>query len=1471
VFDLHSGTITLSGLTVEAGKNSQGAGINVSASANVTLTDVVVQNNLGNGPSKGGGIFNAGNLTLRNVIVQNNGDSSSGDTQGAGIYIDTNGILDARDVEIRGNNANGADGGGLYMPNAGAIQLANVTFAQNHASNGGGLWLQGDGTSLVNVTISGNSATGQGGGLWAQNQVALDHVTVAYNSATSNNGGGVFDNGGYISTANSLFAHNTGGNANRSLLSLGYNLSDDTSAGFAGTGDLSNLAVVMSPLANNGGFTRTHAIGPASAARDSANPVTSLSDDQRGTPYLGRADIGAFEYNPFGQKPTVSAIGNQSVNEDTTLGSIAFTVGDDGGAAGLAISASSSNTALVPNGNISIGGSGANRAVTIVPASNANSSESGGPATITLFVSDGVGGNVTTTAFTVTVLAVNDPPTISLPVAQTMLEDGTLTLSGANAPVISDVDAGSAPVQITLAVTQGLLTLSQTTGLSFVSGNGSNNASMTLNGSLASINAALAGLQYRPGANYNGPDRIDLTVNDLGNSGSGGAKVTSASLNITVSAVNDAPVLYLPGAQGTAQFGVLPFSNASGNAITFNDVDAGSGALDFTLDLVGVGALRLGSTTGLTVTGAVAGDTHFVLHGTQADLNSALDTLGFSSTTMGAARIDMSVNDLGNTGAGGALLDSGSVVITVSSDPPPTLGPPSPGVSVIENDPPAFIYPAATVADNGAIFSARVQIASGYAGSQDVLGFISNPGTTGNIVGSYSAGVLTLSSAAQSATQAQWSAALQAVTYTNTSDAPATAPRSVRFSVNDGISDSAAQFVTINVTAVNDAPVLNGANDLAPIAEDDVHNSGTLVSTLIAGHITDVDSGAVSGVAVTHADNSNGSWQYSTDGGVNWTGIGAVSDSHALLLGVDAATAIRFVPASNFNGGVVGQLLFRAWDQSSGSASSYADASVHGATTAFSNFTAGSDLVVTAVNDAPVLTGANNLTTIAEGATGGAGTLVSTLIAGRVSDVDGPSTGIAVTGVDGSQGVWQYTLDGGNTWLAFGTVGDGSARLLAADANTAVRLLPGASLTGSFSAGLTFRAWDGSSGTAGSTADASANGADTAFSSTNANSGITVTAVNHAPVLANSIAGQVARQDVAFSFQLPTATFTDIDVGDTLTYTAGLAGGGGLPAWLSFDATQRTFSGIPGSANVGDIVLHVVVADGAGATASGDFTLSVAHVNPAPVLANIVNAQQTATATQLLFQLPAVPTPEVQTTSLSPVMQQLQAPIAAAVSPVSAGSTAPRSDPDSAPVQPGTNGVGLYIAPVSITIDTPPLPEAPRSGAADASSARLGSRADAVLADAMVPQFGNISVTSLNQLLRGDELTRKFEELQRQMQSQGNEFRGLTVGSSILVTGGVSIGYVVWLVRGGVLMSSMLSALPAWQMIDPLPVLAASRGGKSGRKGARSEDAQVEKLFDEGKRPRAPVAPSPQAAGKVGTDAAGNSAASAAGAAKDHA
>ena len=57
-------------------------------------------------------------------------------------------------------------------------------------------------------------------------------------------------------------------------------------------------------------------------------------------------------------------------------------------------------------------------------------------------------------------------------------------------------------------------------------------------------------------------------------------------------------------------------------------------------------------------------------------------------------------------------------------------------------------------------------------------------------------------------------------------------------------------------------------------------------------------------------------------------------------------------------------------------------------------------------------------------------------------------------------------------------------------------------------------------------------------------------------------------------------------------------------------------------------------------------------------------------------------------------------------------------------------------------------------------------------------------------------------------------FNQTVLGSAIVMSTGLSVGYVVWLVRGGMLLSSLLSSLPAWQILDPLPILARRKDGE---------------------------------------------------------
>ena len=116
---------------------------------------------------------------------------------------------------------------------------------------------------------------------------------------------------------------------------------------------------------------------------------------------------------------------------------------------------------------------------------------------------------------------------------------------------------------------------------------------------------------------------------------------------------------------------------------------------------------------------------------------------------------------------------------------------------------------------------------------------------------------------------------------------------------------------------------------------------------------------------------------------------------------------------------------------------------------------------------------------------------------------------------------------------------------------------------------------------------------------------LTVTNINEAPTVTAPLANQTAVEDSVFTFAVPGSTFTDVDQvhGDTLTYSASLAGGGNLPAWLSFDPITQTFSGTPGNSHVGTLAVTVTATDSGNLSTSSGFTLAVQNVNDAPTVA----------------------------------------------------------------------------------------------------------------------------------------------------------------------------------------------------------------------------------------------------------------------------
>jgi len=103
---------------------------------------------------------------------------------------------------------------------------------------------------------------------------------------------------------------------------------------------------------------------------------------------------------------------------------------------------------------------------------------------------------------------------------------------------------------------------------------------------------------------------------------------------------------------------------------------------------------------------------------------------------------------------------------------------------------------------------------------------------------------------------------------------------------------------------------------------------------------------------------------------------------------------------------------------------------------------------------------------------------------------------------------------------------------------------------------------------------------------------------DNAPLLLTPIPNQNATTNTPFTFTLSPDTFADPDVHDTLTVAATLADGSPLPGWLSFSPATDTFTGTPPS--TASYTILVTATDEDGASVTGTFQIIVSGMNSAP-------------------------------------------------------------------------------------------------------------------------------------------------------------------------------------------------------------------------------------------------------------------------------
>lgn len=169
------------------------------------------------------------------------------------------------------------------------------------------------------------------------------------------------------------------------------------------------------------------------------------------------------------------------------------------------------------------------------------------------------------------------------------------------------------------------------------------------------------------------------------------------------------------------------------------------------------------------------------------------------------------------------------------------------------------------------------------------------------------------------------------------------------------------------ILTTNTAPVLDATQSplLTNLDTDDQTSAGDTVADIVVnGSITDVDTVTdPESIAVTSVDNTNGVWQYSTDGGGSWLNFsattGAVVDLSAASRLLLPTHKVRFVPNLTYIG--YSTFTFRAWDQTTGTAGGTAATTTNGGMTAYSATSDSASLFVGTIETSVALDGSGNL------------------------------------------------------------------------------------------------------------------------------------------------------------------------------------------------------------------------------------------------------------------------------------------------------------------------------------------------------------------------------------------------------------------------------------------------------------------------------------------------------------------------------
>jgi trimeric autotransporter adhesin len=371
---------------------------------------------------------------------------------------------------------------------------------------------------------------------------------------------------------------------------------------------------------------------------------------------------------------------------------------------------------------------------------------------------------------------------------------------------------------------------------------------------------------------------------------------TAVGRGILVTPVNDAPVV-TPSDGVTAYTEQGPATTVD-SALTVGDVDdtqieggkvrisAGfeSGDDLIYVDQLGISGLYNTGTGELTLSGTAS----------VADYETALRSIQFRGTSDDPPT-SKSVEFVVNDGDLDSIAETKEIAVTPVNDRP-VLDSSDSALAYIEGDGAVAVDDGITASDVDSpnLAGATVQVSANYDAAQDGLSFGDDQnGISGAWDGD--SGTLTLTG---SASVADYEAALRSVTYTNSSEDPSSATRTVTFQVDDGASsDNLSAPVTrdVAVTPVNDPPTVSTTDGSTTYTTGDTE--GVLVDDGVS--IADPDDDSIEGAQVRIASgfDSGDELVFSEQNGIagdydSGTGVLTLSGSAGV---VEYTTALRSI------------------------------------------------------------------------------------------------------------------------------------------------------------------------------------------------------------------------------------------------------------------------------------------------------------------------------------------------------------------------------------------------------------------------------------------------------------------------------------------------------------------------------------------------------------------------------------------------